>query len=106
AGVWTKSPAIAALMKSEKIETHDDLWYYYLNRVNKILKSKGLYLSGWEEVAMRKTKLDGKNRYIANPDFVNENFHTYVWNNVWGWGSEDLTYRLANAGYKVIMAPV
>lgn len=106
AGVWEKSPAIAQLMKAEQIATIDDLWYYYIGRANQILKKKGLYLSGWEEVAMRKTKLDGKNRYIANPDFTNQNFHAYVWNNVWGWGSEDLAYRLANAGYKVVLSAV
>ncbi|WP_026903202.1 family 20 glycosylhydrolase [Pedobacter glucosidilyticus] len=106
AGVWQKSPAIQNLMQKENIKEYDDLWYYYLAKANTILKQKGLYLSGWEEVAMRKTKLDGKNHYIANPDFTTQNFHTYVWNNVWGWGQEDLAYRLANAGYKVILAPV
>lgn len=106
AGVWEKSPAVAQLMKSEQIARVDDLWYYYLGKANQLLTKKGLYLSGWEEVAMRKTKLDGKTRYIANPDFTNQNFNAYVWNNVWGWGSEDLAYRLANAGYKVVLSPV
>jgi hexosaminidase len=106
AGVWQKSPAIAQLMQKENISTYDDIWYYYLAKANTILKQKGLYLSGWEEVAMRKTKLDGKNHYIANPDFTTQNFHAYVWNNVWGWGQEDLAYRLANAGYQVVLAPV
>lgn len=106
AGVWQKSPAIQDLMVKENIKNYDDLWYYYLAKANQILKSKGLYLSGWEEVAMRKTKLDGKPVYIANPDFANQNFHAYVWNNVWGWGQEDLAYRLANAGYPVVLAPV
>lgn len=106
AGVWEKSPAIAHLMKKAHIPTINDLWYYYLGKVNQILTKKGLYLSGWEEVAMRKTMLNGKTRYIANPDFANQNFHAYVWNNVWGWGSEDLAYRLANSGYKVVLSPV
>lgn len=105
-GVWEKSPAIEKLMEDLNMTEYNDLWYYYLSKVNQILKSKNLYLSGWEEVAMRKTKLDDQAIYIPNPDFVNENFHTYVWNNVWGWGQEDLAYRLANAGYKVILAPV
>lgn len=93
-------------MEDQNIKTYHDLWYYYLAKADKILKSKGLYLSGWEEVAMRKVKVNNKNQYIANPDFVKNNFHAYVWNNVWGWGQEDLAYRLANAGYKVILAPV
>ncbi len=107
AGVWQRSPAALALMKQDlNVKTTDDFWYYYLSKVNDILQSKKLYLSGWEEVAMRKTKLDGKQLYIPNPDFVNKGFHAYVWNNVWGWGMEDLAYRLANAGYKVVLSPV
>jgi hexosaminidase len=27
----------------------------------------------------------------------------YVWNTVWGWGREDAAYRLANAGYDVVL---
>ena len=107
AGVWQGSPAALALMKQDSnVKTTDDFWYYYLSKVNDILQSKKLYLSGWEEVAMRKTKLDGKKLYIPNPDFANKGFHAYVWNNVWGWGMEDLAYRLANAGYKVVLSPV
>jgi hexosaminidase len=30
----------------------------------------------------------------------------YVWNNILGWGAEDLAYQLANAGYKVVLGPV
>ena len=107
AGVWQRSPAAMALMKQDPhVKTTDDFWYYYLSKVNDILQQKKLYLSGWEEVAMRKTKLDGKQLYIPNPDFVKKDFHAYVWNNVWGWGMEDLAYRLANAGYKVVLSPV
>ena len=63
-------------------------------------------VSGWEEIAMRKTLLDGKNKDIANPDFANKGFRAYVWNNAIGWGSEDLPYKLANSGYKVVISGV
>ncbi|MGV8878925.1 MAG: family 20 glycosylhydrolase [Sphingobacteriaceae bacterium] len=106
-GVWQKSPACNALMQQDStIKTVDDLWYYYFGKVNSLLKKKGLYLSGWEEIALRKTILDGKKENIPNPDFVNQNFHVNVWNNVLGWGAEDLAYKLANAGYKVILSCV
>jgi hexosaminidase len=107
AGVWKKSPAVAALLQSQpQIKQTEDLWYYYFGRVNDMLQARHLHLSGWEEVALRKSREGGKIRYNPNPDFVKKNFQAYVWNNVWGWGSEDLAYRLANAGYKVILAPV
>jgi hexosaminidase len=55
---------------------------------------------------MRKTKIDGRNVNIPNPDFVKDQFRVDVWNNVLGWGSEDLAYQLANAGYKVVLSCV
>lgn len=106
-GVWEKSPAFAKLKKQEpKIETTDDLWFYFFDKVNRILQKRDLFLSGWEEAGVRFTKLDGRKKMIPNPLFVNENFHLDVWNNVPGGGHEDLAYTLANAGYKVVLSCV
>ncbi|MBS1757882.1 MAG: carbohydate-binding domain-containing protein [Bacteroidetes bacterium] len=105
--VWEKSPICQQLISTDSsVKNTDDLWYYYFKKVNAILKSKGLYLSGWEEVGMRKTILDGKKKMIVNPRFANDNMQIHVWNNMVGWGNEDLPYRLANAGYKVVLSPV
>lgn len=105
-GSWQKSKAVNQLIASKTIDNVDELWYYYFGKVNNILKSKNLLLSGWEEIALRKTKLDGKAKHIVNADFVKDDFRVYVWNTAWGRGSEDLAYKLANAGYKTILAPV
>lgn len=105
--VWEKSPAYLALKASHpEIQDTNDLWYYFYGRVNQILKVKGIRLSGWEEMALRKTTLDGKPAYVPNPDFTNEHLQADVWNNVLGGGQEDLAYRLANAGYKVVLTCV
>jgi hexosaminidase len=107
AGVWQKSPAVAALIKKETaVKTVDDLWFYYFGKVNGLLKARSLYLSGWEEIGLRKTLVDGKSKMVPNPDFARENFHTDVWLNSVGSGAEDLAYRLANAGYKVLLTNV
>jgi hexosaminidase len=107
AGVWEKSPAFENLKKSHpEIRSTDDLWYYYYGKVNDIVRKRGLTLYGWEEIAMRKTNLDGKQTYIPNPDFVGQGIQVDVWNNVLGWGAEDLAYRLANSGYKVVLSCV
>ena len=107
AGVWEKSPVYLSLKEKDKnIQSTDDLWYYYFGRVNNILKARGLFLSGWEEAALRKTMQDGGKKMIPNPDFVNEHFQVDVWNNVLGWGAEDLAYQLANSGYKVVLSCV
>ncbi len=107
AGVWEGSPECKALIEKDPVlENVDDLWYYYFTRVQKILEARGLELSGWEEVGMRKTKLHGQSKLIVNPRLANEGYRLHVWNNMVGWGNEDLPYRLANAGYKVILSPV
>ena len=106
-GVWERSPAYIQLRKiNPAIKNTDDLWYYYFGKLNDMVKKRGLYVSGWEEAGMRKTMLDGKPHYISNPDFADDNFHLNVWNNTIGSGAEDLAYRLANGGYKVVLSPV
>lgn len=105
-GAWQKSKAVNQLIADKTISNTDDLWYYYLGKVHKLLEKRNLQLAGWEEIALRKTQLDGKSKYIVNSNFVNNNFRVYVWNTAWGKGSEDLAYQLANAGYKTVLAPV
>ena len=108
-GVWEKSPIAQNLLKTlpkEKYKQTSDLWIYYWGKVHEILKSRNLYVSGWEEIGMRESKVDGNKVMMVNPEFANNNFHTYVWNTVIGWGAEDLPYRLANGGYKVILCAV
>jgi hexosaminidase len=107
AKVWEKSPAYLKLKSTNpEIKSTDDLWYYYFGKLNAMAKKRGLFVSGWEEAGMRKTLLDGKPHYIANPDFADDHFQLHVWNNVIGWGAEDLAYKLANGGYKVVLSPV
>jgi len=107
AKVWEKSPAYLKLKSiNPEIKSTDDLWYYYFGKINSMAKKRGLFVSGWEEAGMRKTTLDGKPHYIANPDFADDHFQLHVWNNVIGWGAEDLAYKLANGGYKVVLSPV
>ena len=107
AHVWEKSPAYLALQASHpEIKSTGDLWYYFYGRVNQLVKAKGLILSGWEEMALRRTVLDGNPVYVPNPDFMPEHLQTEVWNNTLGDGNEDLAYKLANAGYKVVLTCV
>jgi hexosaminidase len=103
-GAWEKSPASLALMRREKLESTADLWDYFYDRVDAILRRHGLFTSGWEELAGRKTMLAGRPKLIPNPRFTQRGFSAYVWNNVAG--AEDLAYRLANAGYDIVLAPV
>ena len=107
AHVWEKSPSYLTLAATHpEIKSTADLWYYFYGNVNKIVKAKGLYLSGWEEMALRKTSLDGGSFYVPNPDFMPEHLQAEVWNNTLGDGNEDLAYKLANAAYNVVLTCV
>ncbi len=111
AGAWEGSPACKKMI-GKKIDDHqtindiNDLWYYYLSNIHQMLSNKGIQLSGWEEVGMRKTLLDGKKVLIPNGQFAHKNMQLHVWLNMPGWGAEDLPYKLANLGYKVVLSPV
>jgi hexosaminidase len=105
-GVWERSPAVQAYMKQHGLGSVDDLWFVFYGRVEQILKAHGIPLSGWEEIAVRKTRRDGQATLIPNPGFAERGWRAYVWNNVPGWGAEDLAYRLANGGFKVVLCPV
>ncbi|USX22712.1 carbohydate-binding domain-containing protein [Oxalobacteraceae bacterium OTU3REALA1] len=103
-GAWEKSPASLAVMQQKKLETVADLWDYFYDRVDVILRKHGLFASGWEEMAARSTMLRGQHKLIPNPRFTQRGFSAYVWNNTEG--AEDFAYRLANAGYDIVLAPV
>lgn len=102
-GVWEKSPLCLELVKKAKMKSTDDLWSYYVGKLQGLLKPKGIILSGWEEFGMMKTYLDGNKLMVPNPLFANDPVQLDVWNNVIGGGTEDLPYRLANGGYKVVL---
>jgi hexosaminidase len=101
-GAWTKSPMALALMRQHpEIKDPKNLQTYFLRELVKRLKSRNLQLDGWEEVALAK-KADGK--YEPNAEFVNVNVAPFIWNNIFDY--PDLGYRLANAGYKVVLCNV
>lgn len=103
-GAWEKSPASHAMMRRHGLETSADLWDYFYGRVDAIVRKLGARTAGWEELAARKTRLDGKSKLVPNPLFTQRGFTAYVWNNTPG--LEDLANRLANGGYDVVLAPV
>jgi len=103
-GAWEKSPASHAMMRKHGLENSADLWDYFYERVDAIVRKAGARTAGWEELAARKTQLDGSAKLIPNPRFTGKGFTAYVWNNTPG--LEDLAYRLANGGYDIVMTPV
>lgn len=102
-GAWEESPATLALMRSKKLASTVDAWDYFYDRVDRMLRKHGLFASGWEELGARKVKLHGADKLIPNPVFTQRGFNLYVWNDLDD--AQDLAYRMANAGYRTILAP-
>ncbi|WP_316841888.1 family 20 glycosylhydrolase [Pedobacter gandavensis] len=105
AGVWEQSPAAAQLAIAEPtVKGTDELWFYFFSKLNKMLQSKSLFLSGWEEIGLRKQNVNGEMKMLPEPRFFKQDFHVDVWNNLRG--NEDLAYKMANDGYRVVLTPV
>jgi len=103
-GAWTKSPVCDQLISNEAlVKDIHSLPDYFLRRVNNILADRGLQLAGWEEIALIENQTGKKPSKIPNKKYLDYNFIPFVWNTVWGWGAEDLGYRLANSGYKIVI---
>ena len=99
-GAWEKSPACAEKMDQLGLESARDLQGYFFGRIAEKLSEHNITMGGWEEVALTE---DGEGFSGVNTDFT-ETTVPYSWNNVWGSGTEDRAYKLANAGYKVVMS--
>jgi len=101
-GAWTQSPMAAKLMEEHpEIQDPHNLQAYFFRKLLKRLEHRGLRIDGWEEVALIK---NAEGRYEPNPEFVGQNVVPYVWNSLSG--NQDLGYRLANYGYKVMLCNV
>ncbi|MFK7844582.1 MAG: family 20 glycosylhydrolase [Rhodothermales bacterium] len=96
-GVWEGSPACAEL----DTKAYND---HFLTEVHQRLDERGLKLAGWEEIAFTEKTINGVTSKEPNPAFVSSNFRPYVWNAVWGWGAEGNAYKLANAGYEIVIS--
>jgi hexosaminidase len=100
-GSWTKSPMAAGLLaKHTDIKDPKNLQAYFFRELLKRLEKRNLQIHGWEEVALLK---NAEGQYVANLEFANKNVVPYIWNNLFDY---DLGYRLANAGYKVVLCNV
>lgn len=102
-GSWSGSPVCRKFLdEHEEYETPEDLSRYFVVRLNEMLKQKGIQTAGWEEIT---SKMEERKR-VPDMSVKERNLISYIWNSVWGWGAEDLSYRLANEGFPVVLANV
>lgn len=98
-GVWSASPICAEFLANHPELKLEDLNDYFRQRVAGILEKYDLNMGGWEEIG----QTHSSNEVVPNPKFANQSWTLYAWNAVAGWGGEDMAYRLANAGYPVVI---
>lgn len=100
-GVWVDSPACDQLIaESEDVQSADDLMNYFFARSESDLSGRGLTMAAWEEFSLIEDPQTDET--VPNPMFAGESI-PYVWSNIWGTGTEDYSYKLANAGYEILM---
>ncbi|RMD76023.1 MAG: beta-N-acetylhexosaminidase, partial [Bacteroidetes bacterium] len=100
-GTWAGSPTCADLLAArDELQRPYDLTYHFRRRLRDLLHARGLQMAGWEEVGMLITDQG----VAPNPEFVPDSMVLFIWNSLWG--QQDLGYRLANAGYPVVLCNV
>ena len=105
-GVWEKSPVCNELIASNKdINNVKDIKEYFLSTFSEMITSRGLTFAGWEEIGMHIENHDGKEIKEINPKYAGQ-FTPYIWNSVYGWGGEEIGYKMANSGYQVVLCNV
>jgi len=101
-GAWTKSPKIDELFKTNpELKTTRDLHSYFINRMMTALEKYDLTFGGWEEAVLKR---DEQGVATINPEFADKKLIPYVWDNTGK--NADLGYRIANAGYHVVLCNV
>ena len=101
-GPWQKSPVCKKFIAENSDVSHtDELHAYFMKRFKVIMDKKGLNTAGWEEIVLKHSE-DAHHGIVLNEDMLGQSYLPYVWNAVWGWGREDMAYKLANAGYEIV----
>ncbi len=103
AGAWEQSPICHTFIEVEKkLQQTADLPPFFITKIRKVLDKHNISIAGWEEIMLVHGE-EGHNTTDINMDMVDGKTLPYVWNAVWGWGREDMIYKLANAGSPVVM---
>ena len=89
---WQGSPLCQSNPETAGL-TDQELMDYFFTRWHEIARSVAPRTAGWEDVLLAGTG-----------DLELENFVALPWQNVWGWGREQIAYQFANDGIPVILA--
>ncbi|WP_158542894.1 family 20 glycosylhydrolase [Phytoactinopolyspora halophila] len=89
---WQESP-ICQENPETSGKSDAELWDMFVQKWNDIALEVADTTAGWEDVLLTGQDVDEL-----------DDFAPMAWQNVWGWGLEELAYQLANDGQDVILA--
>ncbi len=96
-GVWTGSPIAHKFMADNNIPDATALGEYYILKVNEMLRSRGIYMAGWQEL------VEGRSEALRAA--IKDNL-AYV--NCWSTNGAqaEVAYELANMGFPILLSNV
>ncbi|XP_060064623.1 chitobiase-like [Ylistrum balloti] len=96
---WKKSYACEKLIEDGDVESFDKLMEYFVKRLAEVVAKHGLSLGAWQDGLIHSGITP-----VERTKFPNKEVLAYAWQNVWESGLAGFAYKLANAGYKVVMS--
>ena len=98
-GAWSGSPLCMQLMKEKGMTQMHDLAEYFITRVSECLQQQGISFGGWQEAALG-------HRTETHAALAPRAGGIYCWSTVAEWGTDEISYQIANNGYPVILCNV
>lgn len=95
-GAWEGSDICQEFMKTKGFNSTHEMKDYFIAQAIEMLKAKGIGLGAWQEVLMTNGKV--------NEDFKDQKILSYCWDT--NGAGEEVPYKLANAGYPVVLSNV
>ncbi|MDX1637630.1 MAG: family 20 glycosylhydrolase, partial [Balneolaceae bacterium] len=100
-GAWEQSPMCTEFIRQHSaVEGVGDLPNYFVGRLAELLDGRDLTLAGWQEIALQG---GGHGESGVDPSFSGNRVTIYSWDNFTA-GNRDLGYRVANAGFPVVLS--
>ena len=98
-GIWEGSSVCRTFMKKHGLTKIWDLKDYFLGQILEMLDKRNIQAVGWQDIVMNPDN-------TVNEHFRNSKVLNYCWNTIPEQGGDEVPYKLANAGYPIILCNV
>ena len=98
-GIWEGSSVCRTFMKKHGLTKIRDLKDYFLGQILEMLDKRNIQAVGWQDIVMNPDN-------TVNEHFRNSKVLNYCWNTIPEQGGDEVPYKLANAGYPIILCNV